>query len=304
MLPNFLVIGAPRSGTTWIDENLRDHPSVHMARMKETHFFDQNYHRGMAYYESCFAGWKGEPAVGEATPDYLHGQYSAYDIPRLIRRHLPEVRLIASLRNPVDRVYSEFWNTKAKDARNARLSFEAKLQSKPQFIREGFYYEHLRRFYDLFPAERILVLLYDDLVADPRAFMRRIYEFIGVDPGFRSSYETVRVNQARGKKLLARSQTLWHLSRALDRARLHGLAESVRRFNSVEIPAMDRSTRERLIELYRPHNEKLAGLIGRDLSHWNRIDGPETTATTRLPAEGSRATGAPASFSSPNGRSG
>lgn len=267
MLPNFLIIGAPRAGTTWIDKNLRDHPDVHMAATKEVHFFDREYERGLDYYRSFFDGWKGQRAVGEASPGYLHGQYSRNDIPALIHRHLPDVRLVACLRNPVDRLYSEYWYVRAKDPRNAGLSFEEKIAQRPEFIREGFYDEQLERYLRLFPREQLLVVFYDDLAPDPRGFLRRIHEFIGVDPLFRSGFESVKVNRSAGHKHNARSKPLWFLSRVCTRLRLHGLADTVQRLNSPPVPVMNPETRRRLLELYQPHNARLAQLAGRNLDH-------------------------------------
>lgn len=272
MLPNFLIIGAPRAGTTWIDKNLRDHPDVLMAATKEVHFFDRHYERGMEYYESHFRHWNGQAAVGEATPAYLHGQFTSNDVPRLVHRHLPDVRLIASLRNPVERVYSEYWNVRAKDRDNARLSFEEKIARRPEFLREGLYYEQLQRYLELYPRERLLILFYEDLAADPDAFMRGIYRFLGVDPDFRSSFADVKVNRAVGKKYLARSRLLWLGTQLLTRMRLHGAAELVQKLNAPKVPTMHPETRRRLVEFYRPHNEKLAQLTGRNLDHWNRVD--------------------------------
>jgi hypothetical protein len=271
LLPNFLIIGAPRAGTTWIDKNLRDHPDVHMAATKEVHFFDRHYERGMEFYESHFRHWNGQTAVGEATPAYLHGEFTRNDVPRLIHRHLPDVRLIASLRNPVERVYSEFWNVKANDRSNARLSFEEKIASRPEFLREGLYYQQLQRYLEYFPRERLHILFYEDLAADPDAFMGGIYRFLGVDPGFRSSFADVKVNRATGKKHLARSRLLWFGTRALARLRLHGAADVLQRLNAHKVPPMRAETRRQLIEFYRPHNERLAELTGRNLDHWNDL---------------------------------
>ncbi len=270
MLPNFLVIGAPRSGTTWIDENLRFHPDVYMpSARKELHFFDREYEKGFSYYESHFDRWAGQKAIGEATPDYLHGAYTSNDIPALIKHHLPNVKLIACLRNPVERVYSRFWNSKAKYDENANLTFEEKLREKPEFVQEGHYYDQLVRFYDLFPFENICVLLYDDLRRDPATFMSRIYGFIGVDPTVRTGFEAAHINAASGKRNLARSRTLWYASRILSRMNLHSAATRLAGLNSKPIPPMREETRRWLIEIYRPGNEKLGSLIGRDVSAWN-----------------------------------
>jgi len=270
MLPNFLLIGAARSGTTWIEKNLRAHPDVFLPARKELHFFDRDYAKGLEFYAAYFAEWSGQKAVGEASPSYLSAGRPGHDIPAMIAQHLPGVRLIASLRNPVDRVYSRFWNAKAKFDHNAQLSFEQKLLDKPEFLDEGTYADHLERFFRNIPRERMLVLLYDDLVADGRGFMRRIYEFLAIDPDVATGLETLRINSAEGKGSLARSKPLWLASRALNRFGARELAEKLRVRNSVPLPEMSEATRVRLIEHYRPHNERLARLIQRDLSAWNQ----------------------------------
>lgn len=277
MLPNFLLIGAPRCGTTWIDENLRSHPEVFMPQKKELHFFDRHYDQGIEYYEQYFSAGQAAKAVGEATPDYLHGFYTTHgqEVPELIARHLPEVRLIVSLRNPVDRAFSHYMNLKAKYDHNAGLSFEEKLRKvrgEAEILKEGFYVDHLRRYYALFPKENILVLLYDELESNPREFLRKIYRFLDVDAGFEAASRDARINMAVGKKHLARFRSLWYFSRALSRMNAHGLSERVRRLNAVSQPTMASETRRMLLETYREKNEELQALIGQDVSHWNRME--------------------------------
>lgn len=275
MLPNFLIIGATRSGTTWMDENLRIHRDIFMPTKKELHFFDRDYDKGLAFYENYFSAFSGEKAIGEATPAYLHCLYTNRDVPSLIHKHLPNVKLIVSLRNPVERAYSHFMNVQAKHDHNAGISFEQKLQKLrggAELIREGFYAEQLQRYYRLFPAENILVMLYDDLVADPHAFLRRLYEFLGVDPTFQSKAVQAKINMAAGKRHLARSQSIFLISRALSRLNLHGLSGRLRSWNAIAQPPMNPQTREMLYETYREKNLELGLLIGRDLSHWNRHD--------------------------------
>ena len=269
MLPNFLVIGAPRAGTTWIDENLRRHPEVFLPQKKELHFFDLNFEKGMEYYEAFFSAWRGQKAVGEATPAYLHGAYSKNNIPHLIRQSLPRVKLIASLRHPVERAYSRYLNSFAKYDHNIRLSFHDKLLQKPEFIQEGYYFRQLQPYFELFPRDDILVLLYDDMQTDPKGFMRRIYEFIEVDPDMETGFEGARINMAAGKRNLARSKLLWLASRGLSRLNFHTAATRLKKFNSKAIPPLDPALRQQLADVYREENAKLQELIGRDLSAWN-----------------------------------
>jgi hypothetical protein len=270
MLPNFLVIGAPRSGTTWIERNLRAHPDVFMPSVKELHFFDRDYERGLEHYERFFAGWAGQAAVGEATPSYLSGGGPDRDVARLIARHLPDVRLIASLRNPVDRLYSRYWNSRAKFESNADLSFEQKVSSKPEFLREGLYADHLQLYLESFPKEQMLVLLYDDLESDKGRFMERIFEFLQIDPQRSPGLEATRVNAAAGKGALGKSSFAWTASRFLIRIGARRLADRVHAANSLPLPEMSQDTRRRLVEYYQPHNERLARLINRDLAAWSR----------------------------------
>ena len=268
MLPNFLVIGAPRAGTTWIDENLRRHPEVFLPQKKELHFFDMNFEKGMQYYEAFFGAWRGQNAVGEATPAYLHSACKN-NIPLLIRQSLPRVKLIASLRHPVERAYSRYLNSYAKYDHNARLSFQDKLLQKPEFIHEGYYFRQLKPYFELFPRDDILVLLYDDMQSDPKGFMRRVYEFIGVNPSIETGFEGAKINTAAGKRNLARSKLLWFASRGLSRLNLHTAASRLKSFNSKALPPLDLAIRRQLVDVYKEENAKLQELIGRDLSAWN-----------------------------------
>jgi hypothetical protein len=270
MLPNFLVIGAPRAGTTWIYENLIRHPQVYVPHKKELHFFDKDYDKGIDHYESFFARRKDEIAIGETTPAYLHGAYSTRDIPSLIRRHLPDVKLIASLRNPLERAYSRYWHSKARYESNVSLSFEDKLKDRPEFIQEGFYANQLARYYEHFPKDQILVLLYDDMLSAPVQFMESIYAFIGVDPQFDAGLGSLHVNASAGKDRLAKSKVKWVMSQMLTHVGLLSAADAIRKGNSVKIPPMNPETRRMLIDVYRDENARLGHLIGRELEAWNR----------------------------------
>lgn len=266
-LPTFLIVGAPRAGTTWIDRNLRQHPEVFLPARKELHFFDreENYSRGIAYYESFFQKAGDAAAVGEATPDYLHRPVAA----TRIKEHLGDVKLIVSLRDPVDRVYSRYWNARGKYAENQGLSFEEKLARKPEFILEGYYYDHLCRYLELFGRDRLLCLLFDDLKADGRAFMRSIHRFLGVREDFEPIGTDAVVNASASKKRNARSKLLYYVRGVTSRLKLRSLADRLDEANRAEIPPMNPQTRSRLLrEHYLDQIEKLERLIDRDLSAW------------------------------------
>ncbi len=154
------------------------------------------------------SGWQGEPAVGESTPAYLSGGYSSHDIPTAIKHFLPDAKLVVSLRNPVERGAFPLLELGRHVQLNAGLSFEDKLKERPEFVREGSYAPQLARYYERFPKEQSLVLLYDDLVTAPAAFMSAIYSFLGVDVGFDAGIGAFRASASSGKNRLARSRSL------------------------------------------------------------------------------------------------
>jgi len=267
MLPNFLVIGAARSGTTWISKNLELHPEIYIPRKKELHFFDSQYSKGVSYYESYFSDVDSATAIGEATPAYLHDEPAA----ARIREHLPDVKMIASLRNPVDRLYSRYWNARGRFSENEGLSFEDKIAQKPALITEGFYVDHLRRYLDLFPREQFLILLFDDLISDPLNFMVQMCRFLGISEDYSSELLEHQINAAAGQKLLVNSRPIFWIEKALRRMHLYDFAQRLGRDNSAKLPPMAPDTRHRLVEVYRDKNKQLEDLIGRDLGHWNKV---------------------------------
>ncbi|MEZ4774711.1 MAG: sulfotransferase domain-containing protein [Bacteroidia bacterium] len=268
MLPNFLIIGAPRAGTTWIQKNLIQHPDIYMPSKKEIHFFDRFYEEGIGYYENYFEGVSGQTAIGEATPAYLHRE----NVPQRIYDHLGPIRMIVTLRNPVDRLYSRYWNSRGKFIENKGLSFEEKVMAKPEFIEEGFYAAHLSRYYEIFPRENILVMFFDDIKKDSDGFLKQIFEFIGVDPDFDSSISDKRVNTSDSKKLLVKSKPIYYLSKASRKLSLTNLATKLEDINRATLPPMTSKTRMWLIDnYYRDKNESLGNLLGKDLSSWNKV---------------------------------
>ncbi len=269
MLPNFLIIGAPRAGTTWIQKNIKDHPDIFMPAEKELHFFNNNYDKGIEYYENFFKGVKNEKAIGEATPDYLHIE----KVPERIHHDLgSNLKFIISLRNPVDRVYSRFWNAKSKYKANKYLSFEEKINQKPEFIEEGYYFKNINRYLKYCKPDQFLFLLYEDIKNDPDAFLKKIYNFLEIDPSYQSSIQNAKINSASSKPNLGKSRALFYSSKVVKRLGLKNLAYSIEKMNMIEYPEMNPETKKWLTnEVYKEENLKLQNLTGINLEHWNKI---------------------------------
>ncbi len=294
-MPNFLLIGAPKAGTTSVYHYLRQHPQVYMSPVKEPKFFafeeaEPGSSRGkrnrvktsqlitdIEEYRVLFAGVSDEKAIGEASPQYLYVPGAA----GRIRRYLPEARLLAVLRNPVDRAYSHYLHLVREGFE--RLSFSEGLKEEEKRIREnwpmmwhyknrGFYHAQLVRYYDLFGPEQIRVWLYEDLKEDPLGMMQGMFRYLGVNDAFVP--ETLRHNVSGTPKSRA-LQTFIQKPNPLKSVVKPLVPEGMRRRIRINLqnrnlakPPMSEGVREELTEAYREDILKLQDLIGRDLSSW------------------------------------
>lgn len=196
-LPNFLIVGAVKAGTTSLYEYLSQHPDVFMPDLKEPHYFTrlvpppppamlEEYVRDPIQYARLFEDAGQAKAIGEASPSYLW----CPEAPRRIREELGPVRIIAILREPIDRVYSHF----LMDVRDRRQkqsflrALQEDLAKTPKgwwvsalYVELGLYREQLERYFELFGSERVLVLFHDELTASAPATLRRIAEFLEID---------------------------------------------------------------------------------------------------------------------------
>jgi len=174
-LPDFLVIGALKAGTTYLDELLRDHPELCLpATVKEVEFFTRHYDRGPAWYARRFAKC-GSRRAGEVSPQYL----SDPRCPARIHELLPDARLLVSLRDPVQRAYSQYKHWVQVSGYGG--DFEQYLTDHPGAIDEGRYFDLLSRYLELFPAERLHTVVFEDLLGQPVQVMKGVFHFLGVD---------------------------------------------------------------------------------------------------------------------------
>jgi hypothetical protein len=297
-LPNFLIIGAAKSGTTALYSYLKQHPQVFMCPMKEPKFFahenkgpewcgpgDEAYRAttvtGIAKYMSLFHFASDAVAVGEASTQYLYMP----GVRERIKRYIPDTRLIAILRNPVEVAFSAYLH-KRRDGHEPLPDFEAALADEERRIREnwspiwhykrrGIYYPHLSAYYEAFDPAQLRVYLYEDLCADPRGLLTNIFSFLGVQEAFspdilihpnRSGLPRSRAlhsfltGDGKAKRLLKRNLN----ERAYARAH-----ETLVRWNLVK-PELPPRVRRQLIEYYRDDVSKLQTLLRRDLSSWLR----------------------------------
>lgn len=294
-LPNFLVIGAGRSGTTSLHHYLQPHPEIFIPAVKApSHFYcrDRAQERDPAIrivtrnyfvpdpdaYRALFDGARDERAIGEVSPAYLAAMHPA----ARIAAELPDVRLIAILRNPVDRVFARFV-ARSRDGLERRtfrdvVDDERRLplvrdDAAGTYLAAGCVSRFLKAFLDRVPRERIRLYLFEDLQRDPRGLLRDLFTFLEVDPTFLPDLEQ-RHNSSGGVIAHPVLRVAWTRT-ALLRARVRrhvprGIRDSAFNLMTRHLSAvpLDPDMRRELTDLYRDEIEVLGSLAGRNLAHW------------------------------------
>ena len=187
-LPTFVLVGVEKAATTWLWEQVRQHPDVYLPPWRsELNFFDLNYERGLAYYRSFFADYNGERVIGDFTPTCMHQPETA----GRIRRLLPGAKILLSLREPVERSYSDYLHI----TRNTDLtvSFET-LMERPDFVAKSLYARNLEPWLELFGRERLHFIIYEQIRRDPSAILADLFRFLDIDDGFHPAGGSTRAN--------------------------------------------------------------------------------------------------------------
>jgi hypothetical protein len=244
-LPDAVIIGAQKCGTSSLHNYLTQHPGVIPPLRKEVHYFDVNFKRGETWYRANF-GRRGEPGLNfDASPYYLFHPLVAERMQEL----LPQAKLIVLLRDPVRRAYSQYWHE--RDKGREPLSFEDALKAEPErvdeahrrlasgaieasrehqihsYVARGRYAEQLERWLELYPREQLLVLRFEDLVKDPLAVLNQTLAYLRLPP--------------------------------MQEARLEAR-------NTRNYPPMNPETAARLRESFAPENRRLEALLGQPMS--------------------------------------
>jgi hypothetical protein len=298
MLPNFLIIGAAKSGTTSLYRYLGQHPQIY-ANVKEPSFFafeGQRVHfagpgdqhglvrrmvTNLDAYQALFKDVKDEVAYGEASVIYLYHPKAAVRI----KHYIPEVKLIAILRNPVERAFSSYAHLR-RDGREPLANFAEALRAEDSriaanwehqwhYTRLGFYYTQLKRYYDLFSPEQIAVYTYDEFKAQPLMLVTKIFRFLGIDSTFQPD-TSVKYNVSGKPKsrtihsFLIKPNRVKDLVRPiLPRSTRRYLGKSIKEWNiDAAYPELKAEIREQFSELYRDEILMLQSLIQQDLSCW------------------------------------
>lgn len=285
---DFIGIGAARCATSWLANILRTHPDVCLSDPKEIRFFNEclipvgakkgknnpNFRRGLDWYEAHFAHARAGQVCGEFTPIYFCDETA----PRAIQRNFPKVRLILSLRNPIDRAYSHYWQHRWWQVHEIP-SFEEAIDRNLGYLEMSLYARQLKRYLGFFSPQQIFVTLFEELTNSPQAELERLYRFLGVGPNPIEDFSVLD----RNPSLSVRSNRLKHTARTasqvLSGIGLGSVQRNLRRMGVDRLwhslmskpranPRLSEGTRKRLQRYFADDVAALEGILGRDLSIW------------------------------------
>lgn len=299
--PDFLIIGAGKSGTTSLYYHLKAHPQVFVPEVKETNFFalagekllnpdedpdEMNYYPWSVTqweeYQNLFSKAKAAQVKGEVSPMYLYHPNAVSNI----QKYAPNAKLIAILRQPAERLYSRYQHL-ARDNRKPTENFEDALipgniwWKRNDLVQEGFFYNHLSKYYKAFPENQIKVFLYEELRDNPSMVMKSIYQFIGVDENFKPELKTQYNASGEIKNKLLdnfigrKSGLLSTLKKAFpggynslkQNRMLKKTLNSFRNKNLIKVDLTPES-KAKITGLYKEDILKLQDLLKKDLSKW------------------------------------
>ncbi|MCZ6783057.1 MAG: sulfotransferase domain-containing protein [Proteobacteria bacterium] len=316
--PNFLILGVAKCGSTSLFAYLEQHPDVFFSRPKEPVFFEAQYQEGLEFYwREYFAGYRGESAIGEARTHNLLLPF----VPGRVHESIPDAKLVAIVRDPIDRAYSHWWHRHSRGLE--RLGLRAALEANLERIRAGSLYEgpegaerwkrsliqnatnwstryghyldlgyyavQLERYLALFPRSQLLVVLFEDLSRSPQDVCRQVWEFLGVDAEQHladPAPRNVAVERKKGRLLRKISRVpIPPLASRIIPEPVKDLWRALLAGRPASRPAIDPETESWLLDHFAPHNRALEALMGRELSAWFE---PKPSRTS--PARGSQET--------------
>jgi hypothetical protein len=275
-LPNFVVIGAQKAGTTTLHTCLSSHPDVFMCEPKEPTFFvaEGAWPRALSWYRSLFAASGNAVAVGEASTTYTMAP-TLDGVPERMASAIPDARLVYVVRDPLERIRSAY--VQSVSTGRERRPLRTVVFEDRTYVDTSRYAMQIQRYLDWFDRDQLLLVRAEDLWADPAGTLRTVYRFIGVDGGW--APDAAQENASAPRRLprrLARQLTWRATERDLSGARVPTLVRrlSASRLLTRPIGAMEAladGDRRRLVDLLAPDVHALRRYLGRDFDGWGLL---------------------------------
>lgn len=282
MLPNFICIGTLKCGTTSLAEWLRQHPDVFLPDIKEPRFFcyDPGNHshrakpveifpiRTLQDYVKLFENGKDRQAIGEASPQYLGSSYAC----RRIHELLPSARLVATIRHPIERAYSQYW-MRVRAGVETR-PFKEALSFDEGWVKNSYYYENLKRYMDLFGKPAVHVIIFEELIRNSESTLHALCDFLRIDYTLAATpLPRENTGSAYPLGLIERMTRHPRLRLKFRGVVPKGLLRKIRSFSSAHkpIPRLDDGLKEILMADFRMDIDRTSRLLGIDLYRlWER----------------------------------
>jgi hypothetical protein len=281
MLPNLIIIGAQKCGTSALHQYLGLHPDIFMSEEKELNFFleDKNWPRGREWYESNFT----VPAKihGEASPDYTKYP-KVQGVAARMHSLVPDAKLIYMVRHPIDRIVSQYIHDRGSGVETRSLSDALRgngtvPMDSTRFIHRSSYFMQLQQFLPYYPKDRVLVLTQEDLLRNREETLRAAFRFLGVNETFQSEAFSTLVHESAGKT--ARNRFGRALSMGRERGLLRRMPPGLRSraeklvksltLSKVEKPQLDPGLRRELLRILEPDMNQFRAFTGRQFESWS-----------------------------------
>lgn len=274
MLPNYLVIGAPKAATTAICTHLGRHPEVFMSHPKEPFFFayDDVYRKGIQWYQELFRDAQGKKAIGEGSTVYAQLKTFPNTLQRILE-HVPDAKIIYAVRHPLDRIVSHWVEMTSQGL--TQLPFNQAVREDIQYLDASSYHFQLTQYLDHFRPERVKVVFFEEFEENPDRVLRDCFEFLEVDPDFVVPEADQRIYGSEGKRA---DKPLTNLLRryvpgflALRNLTPRPVREFAKAYLKAELrkPHWDESTRNYAISQLEEDTARFLKLVGKPADFWS-----------------------------------
>lgn len=265
---NFLIIGATKSATTWLQQSLQQDATVCMPD-PELHYFSRNYDKGDEWYLAQFDSTGDRRLIGEKSNSYM----DTPGVAERIRQAIPGVLLIAQLRNPVDRAYSDYCMLfrRGEVGRDVAEYLDPRRAAGGRFLNGGLYHQQLQPYFDLFPAQQLQVLLYENIRTDPQGQLDAVRGFLKLEAELRIPPVAKKVKDKTDPIVSpGLRQILKPLKPVLAPFRSNFVMQRLRSViaHETKYTPLKPDLCARMVEFYAPEAERLGKLIKQDLSGW------------------------------------
>ncbi|GGF22659.1 sulfotransferase [Halobacillus andaensis] len=283
--PNFIGVGGMKCATTWISECLRYHPEIFISQIKEIHYFSRHYKNGYNWYiEKNFKGSENYKAVGEFSTSYLDDEFA----PERIYNSLGEVKIVISLRNPIERFISHYKHIYRNEDKGENLNisninienYQRAIKLYPELLEKGEYYNQLMNYIEIFGESNIHIILKDDIDREPQTVLEDLYNFLEVKSNYVAATTNKEVSIGIVPKYYKLEKIRVTLYKFMKRnapwvillIRKIRLGEMYRKLNKKnENIKVDKRVKKELLNHYRDSTMKTSKLLNKNLDHWLKI---------------------------------